>query len=198
MPTNITNGQTLLLMSDFIAMAKSTSHDMAKQIIVSGIPTDVVDFYTPAKIVFPKYVDAYTKTYFDVASNTSSPIAFNAAVQSCSFGKIYEESVPSDCLNDGILNLEVTFGAAGEANNTAIVKNVDEGIWDLDDGNVKWRMAGRKFRAFLPTAISSSTPKWTAPYKRYGTVPTSASDPIDAPAEDVDTLFTDWFEALIV
>lgn len=182
MPVTISNGQTNLLLSDFIKRAKRSDVDFNKQQLDGS---DAVDFIIGAQIALPPYAASYAGRFYIVPSNSSVPVAFSAAKEDTALGKFYEEDVPADCMDAGIISVEVFFGSAGVVDPSLIVHSPKES-WDLLNGTkVFWEMYERKVAYFIPLIYSSSTPlKHAESYRRFPTLPSVVSDPVDAPAED--------------
>lgn len=190
MPTNISNGQTPLLVSDFVTRLQNNDHDY-----FVGAP----DFIKPFATVLPLYAKSYTANsgaYYKVPSQTSAPTAFSTAQYAVTGGNIYEQALPADCIDNGLLSLEVFYGTTGVTPLNVTVQQADETQWIIDATNTNqifWKQQGRKFRAFIPTLYSASSPlQYTTSYQRFPTLPAVVGDAIDAPAEDIDTLFQKW------
>ena len=189
----ISSGKTPLLPSDFKDRLQNEDADYAK-------PSSTLDFLRPFKIVLPKYAKDYEGSYYEVPSQTSAPTAFPTEQYSSAYGKFYEIAYPSDAIDDGISAIEVSFGATGIVDQSHVLEK-EEPEWVVDGVNtqdVYWHQAGRKIRMYVPsTYASSGTLKHAEGYTRFPTIPDIISDPIDAPAEDVETLYGLWKEAVI-
>lgn len=193
---NITGGQTPLLVSDFSTRLQNEDSDYRK----SG-----VDFLTPFKTVLPAYAASYANNYYKVASQTSAPTTFSAPQANGVLGAIFEENLPADCIDDGLLALEIWRGTTPSTllNESLVVKKDDESAWDMSTStHIYWRNAGRKFRVFIGASYTGSSGstvdyKWAASYKRFPTYPAVTGDAIDAPAEDVETLYQSWKSSVV-
>ena len=188
MPTTISNGQTPFLVSDFITRTTTADSNYLK----AGI-----DFFSAAKIAFPIYAKSYAGDYYFVGHGTGDPTALPAASSTTSSGAIYELTLPTDCIDDGVEVVEFQ-NATNILAQALTIHQENETLWDTTlTTTAYWRHVGRKIRAYVPTAYGSSTPKYNTGYKRYPAIPTTSSDPIDAPAEDIQALFTSWKNAII-
>lgn len=189
MPTTITAGQTPLLMSDFITRVKS--EDKGFKVTDPAPP----DFYTPMAFALPVYAADYEGSYYEVPSDTADPTNVPAAETTSTLGSVYELPLPTACINDSVSHLFVKYGPA-EVPTASITNEEDESAWVPAAGVVYWRHAGRKLRAFIGSNYSSST-AYSVAHKRYPNIPSTSSDPIDAPAEDINTLYTAWRAKLV-
>lgn len=181
---NIVAAQTPLLVSDFINMAKADDNSYA-----IGSP----DFLTPFKVALPAYAKSYTGVYYQVSSQTSAPQQFPAAQLTTGYGSIYEIALPTNAIDGGINGLVISYNSSQIVPETSIT-NALETSWVMDNTNTTvayWTQRGRVFRSYLPVAYKSS-PAYSFDYQREPTYPQVTGDAIDAPADDIATLYNAW------
>jgi hypothetical protein len=179
---SFTNGQTSLTVEDFQDILKAENTAYYKPSI---------DWFTPFAVGLPKYAKNYTGSFYKVGNHASHPIAFSAEKSTNQWGKIYEEAIPPDCRDDGMISLQIYYGTDTQMPNADVEYSANEATWDYSANKALWRHSGRKLRVFLPTAIAASgTLKWSSGYNRLPTVPTVVADSIDAPAEDVAAMIS--------
>lgn len=186
MPASITAGQTPLLLSDFITRVQSED---------KGFKDPASNFFVPCSIALPLYASTYAGSYYEVASDTADPTAFGAAESTTALGSTYEFALPTACQDNGVSHLAIIYGGT-EVPASSITKQEDESTWSQAAAKVYWRHAGRKLRVFVGVTYSSST-KYSIAHKRYPTIPSSSTDQIDAPAEDIATLYSAWRAKLV-
>lgn len=182
-----TAGQSPLLVSDIITRYETE---------VSIPPSTSVDYFTPLKIVLAEVTAVQPGSYYTKPSQTSAPVALPSAQEQLTTGNIYEATYPSDCVDNGVTDITLTWGASppyGVVPASDTVNTDDESTWDFASTTVaSWRQAGRVIRCYVPNAYSSSTPKITIGYKRFATYPSSSSDAIDIPAEYAESFYQKW------
>jgi hypothetical protein len=187
---NFTDGKTSLLVSDFIDRLKAEDSAYFK----TG-----TDFITPFQIVLPSYAADYSGSYYRKKSQTSAPTSFSTEQKATSYGNFYEEPVPADCQDNGVESLHIFYDTNSVVAPENTVNSEDEQAWNLTENKVYWRQSGRYLRVFIPYQIASSgSLAYTiGSFKRLPTYPQSESDYIDAPAEDVETLFNSYKASVI-
>lgn len=176
-------------MSDFISRVKA--EDKGFKVTDPAAP----DFITPMIFALPAYAVSYAGSYYEVPSDTADPTTFTTPETTTDLGSTYELDLPTACQDNGVSHLSVIYGAT-EVPATTVDKEEDESAWVQAAGVVYWRHAGRKLRVFVGANYSSST-KYSIAHKRFPAIPSTSSDPIDAPAEDINTLYTAWRAKLL-
>lgn len=187
---NFSDGRTSLLVSDFIDRLKAEDSAYFK----SG-----TDFITPLQMVLPVYAASYSGSYYRTKSQTSAPTSFSTEQKATDYGNFYEEPIPADCQDDGVEALHVFYDTTNAVSPENIEKNTDEQAWDIATNKVYWRQSGRYLRVFIPYQIASSgSLAYTIPsFKRLPSYPQAEGDYIDAPAEDIETLFNSYKASVI-
>lgn len=183
-----TDGRTPLTPADFITRLKTEDPTYANPVVTP-------DFYTAFKSVMAELAHDSTNEYFRTVSQATSPTAMPTATIAGANGNVYEIPFPADARNGGIEFLTVSWGTTPQVVPIDKTTEAEESAWSMSSANtdtVYWRQGNRFIRAYVPSAYSSSTPKYSTDHWRIPAYPTTSSDVFDYPAEEAETLYQTW------
>src|SRR5579864_9453488 len=88
-----------------------------------------IDFGVPVSRALPKYAKVFSGTYYEKASQVSSPTAFSTPYKTTPEGNFYEEALPTDCCDNGVSELLI-FNAAEVVPNVNVQNVATIQTWD--------------------------------------------------------------------
>jgi hypothetical protein len=187
---NIVLGRTTLRMTDFIDKVKAEDTKYANE---------TTDFFTPIEIALPAYAASFTGSFY---RSKTAPAAVPTPTLIATAYKQYDIDLPVDCLNGGVQHLQLSYGSSPDTavGDTLFELEEDETLWDSTSNPtaVYARHVGRVLRVKIPLTYSSAvTVQYALSYTRYPEIPLAASDHIDAPAEDINSLYSSWKSRIV-